>query len=170
MTTENKKRKVNFIDIIFLIILAAVCIFAVVGLNGASEKSAPVQNKVVLTLELKEVQPEILANIEQGQVVYDAVSKEQVGTIFSINHKPHQILVENHTDKKLEYKDASNKVDVNVEIDALATVTGSDIMVSQSAVKIGKSISYFTQNTMMSGTIIGIELDETSIDKESGTK
>ena len=160
-TTENAKKRINIIDILFVILIAAVVVFAVAGLSGVTKGDAEVKNKMELTLEIRYADPEFLENIEEGQVVSAAITKEEVGSILSVSHKPSRELVENHEEKKLEYTELTDKIDLNVEIEAMATMEQTDIMVSENAVKIGKSMSYYTGEAVLSGTIIGIEYDET---------
>ena len=169
-TTENGKKRINIIDVLFLIVIVAVVIVAAAGLTGVTKKDAEIQNKVELTLEIKNADPEFLDNIEEGQIVYDAITKEEVGNIASVSHKPSRELVENYNSKKLEYADIPDKIDLNVEIEAVATMKQADIMVSENAVKIGKSMSYYTGEAVLSGTIIGIEYDETLFEKGSEVK
>lgn len=166
-TTENAKKRINIIDILFIILIVAVVVFAVAGLSGVTKGKAEVKNKVELTLEIRYAEPDFLENIEEGQVVYDAITKEEVGSILSVSHKPSRELVENHEEKKFEYAELTDKIDLNIEIEAMATMKQADIMVSENAVKIGKSMSYYTGEAVLSGTIIGIDYDETLFEKES---
>lgn len=170
MSTEKGKKRINIIDVLFLIVLIAIIIFVVAGLTGVRKNDAEIQNKVELTLEIKESDLEFLGSVKEGQTVYDAITKEQVGSIVSVSYKPSRKLSENHKEKKLQYAEIENKIDLNIEIEAMATIEQSDIMVSENAVKIGKSMSYYTGEAVLSGTIIGIEYDETLFEKESGSK
>ncbi len=169
MKSEGRKR-INIIDVLFLIVLIAVIILGVMGLSGVTKENAEIQNKVELTLEIQEKDLEFLGSVKEGQTVYDAITKEQVGTVASVSYKPSRELVENHVEKKLQYAEIQNKIDLNVEIEATATMKQADIMVSENAVKIGKSMSYYTGEAVLSGTIIGIEYDEALFEKGSEVK
>ncbi len=161
-TNSSEKRKINILDLIVVIILALAVVFGVFALTGGDKQKQTGTESVLFTFEATGNEPEILNYIEKGQTVYDNTQKTELGTVVSISQKPTRMLAENHQEKTLEYVELSDEIDLILEIEAVPQAAGN--------IKIGKRFHCRVGDTAVTGTVVGIDYDETVLDKKEETK
>lgn len=111
---KKEKRKFNIIDFLVLIIIVAVVgasIYAVVSWSNIKSLLATDQVTLQYVVEFRGVDEEFINKIEAGDIVIDAVSKNQLGTVDRVDS------IEKYT--VLDYK----KTEIAGEDGAPATTT-----------------------------------------------
>jgi len=164
------RKNVNILDIIVLLVLAAVVIFIAIsffgGLNPFNKNTSAPHDNIVYTLELNEQEPDILNYIKEGQTVYDGVTKNAIGTVLSIHEKPTRELVENYEDKTIDYVELPGKTDILLEVSGYAQTGKPDTSINTVSIKVGKRINCIVGDAAAGGTIVGVEIDNTLLTKE----
>ncbi len=156
MKTEGKR--INIIDSVFVIFLAIIVIFAIVGVSGKlSKKQEANSDKVRYSIEFLNVEDEFLDYVEEGDIAYEGKTKGEIGKIVSVYESPARQLVQNDIKQVIEYVNVPDKKNVTVEIEADATKENGDIFTNSFEIKIGKTMGYIVGDAASNGTIISIE-------------
>lgn len=157
---KAKSKKINAFDLVIVLILAVVILFAIWRFQGNSGNQKIVQDNIMISIEAKENDPEILAFIEEGDMVYDGVSKQALGTIAAVHEKPSYQLVENHQAKAIEMTEIPNKIDVVIEVTGKANLEHPDVVINTIPIKVGKQLDCIVGKAVMKGTIIQMDYTE----------
>ena len=174
MKTNSSKKRINIIDLI--VVIAIVAVVVVLGAkifnpfeNGEKDSSA-VNGKVKYTLEVKMREPYIMDQIKEGNVIYDSVTKEELGKIVSVREMPARVLVENYEEKKLEFCEYSELIDVYVDVETKAKMEYPNIIIDEISLKIGKQVGCVIGDAAMTGTIVGLDYDTSLLKKKEEKK
>ena len=167
---ENKTKKINIVDAVFLIgIVAVVLGVAVLSLwgkiGGDSSETTPVAVKYVLEVQNKE--PQALDYMEEGQTVYDNGSMSPIGVVTAIKKRPSTTLVEDHSKKTLVEKEIANKVTFDVEIAANGELSEDCIKIEDINILIGKGMDCIIGDAIVSGYIIGLDYEDAEAEEEA---
>lgn len=168
MKANNKeKKRVNILDLIFFILIIVVVFFAIGSLTGVfSKKEQVAEDSVNYSYEVKKVDPEILNYAKEGVVIYNEKSKQVMGEIVAVHEDTAKVLLENHKEKKVQYAEIPDKIDLVLEIKANAEFKYPDITIGKEALKVGKSMACIVGNAYVDGTITGIEYDQPLLEQE----
>ena len=170
MKTNNKKR-INMFDLIVLLAVIAVVAFGIYALVGRGDaQKQTVSSNVTFTLEAARQPKDMLRYISEGQIVYDSTNKTALGTIVAIHETPARLLVENHDRQTVEYAKVPEKIDLVLEVEAKANIASPDITVDTVSLKIGKQVHCTAGDAAFTSTIIGVEMDESLLNKKEETK
>lgn len=169
---ENKaKRKgVNILDLLVLVIFVAAILFATINLIGNKDyKQKDAQDNISFTVEFTNSDPAVLNYIEEGDIVYNGVTKEELGTVKSIHERPARTLVENHEAQTIEYAEVPGKIDVTLEMEGKAKMAYPDITVGTVSLKVGKKLDCIVGNAAMHGYIVGVDYENSLLVKGEET-
>ena len=155
---ENSKRKINIIDILFIIILIAVVVFGVTKLTDVKQISqSNTATKVVYTVEVQNQDPEILQYLNVEDKVFENESLKQMGTVVGISDAPHELVTENKNNHTFITQEVPNKITVNIEIVADGVVAGDNVMsVDGVNVLVGKTIDLNVGKSYVQGVIVDV--------------
>lgn len=171
---KTKRKGVNILDLIVLVVFVAILLFAAFKLTGnihnAGNEKKEVQDDVNFTVEYLSSDPAVLKHIEEGDIVYSGANNEEIGKVKSVHQQPARILVENHDAQAIEYVELPDKVDVVVEIESAAKMEYPDIKVDDFSLKIGKKFDCIIDNTPLHGTIVGMDFDDSLLVKKEEKK
>ena len=81
---EKKKFKINIIDIIIVVLILCVAVFAVLKFSDGGINDATSLDKVVIRYYLEECPDYVIAATEIGDPVYDGSSEQNMGTVTAI--------------------------------------------------------------------------------------
>ncbi|MBO5930345.1 MAG: DUF4330 domain-containing protein, partial [Clostridia bacterium] len=160
MTTISKnKKRVNLLDLVIMVIVLVFIIALVFGvgrLAGVQNKAqGTISGRVTYSVEIKQQDKALLDFLEVGQQLKDGTNKQIMGTIVEIYDEPSEKEVENHADKTITLAKIPNKIDVILEIESEAEMTGPDINVGSFVLKIGKALHCNVGDAAASGTSTG---------------
>ena len=161
-TNSDKKRKINILDLIVVIVLVLAVIFGVFALAGGNQEKQAVQENVTFTLEASGYEPETALKLKEGQAVYDNTTKTKLGELVSVQEKPNRIMAENHESKTIEFVDVPDKVDLILEVKATVADTQE--------IRIGKRFHFRVGGSVVTGTVIGMDYDETVLRVKEAAK
>jgi len=168
-TTNTKKKRVNLLDLIIILILVATVVFGVGSFTGAwNKKQKATSERVVFSVELRQQDEALLNYIEEGSLLQDGVSKQVLGTVVAIHETPAEKLVENHDAQSIVLAEVPDKIDVVIEAESAAEVTEADIKIGSYEVKVGKTIHCIVGDAVADGTIVRVDYDD-SIPKKGVT-
>lgn len=153
---EKKKRHPNFIDIVFIVLIAAVAVTA----YWLSHRGADMQQAVprTYTLELAELTPEAAALIEVGDPVVDNIKNYPIGTVVNVELAPTTICVLNENAMKYHFTEVPNKVTAMVTIEVDTVETERDLTtVSGYNLRVGTLVSCSIEDLTASGYILYLD-------------
>ena len=155
---ENSKRKINIIDILFIIILIAVVVFGVTKLTDVKQISqSNTATKVVYTVEVQNQDPEILQYLNVEDKVFENESLKQMGTVVGLSDAPHKLVTENKNNHTFITQEVPNKITVNIEIVADGVVAGDNVIsVDGVNVLVGKTIDLNVGKSYVQGVIVDV--------------
>lgn len=154
---ENKKR-INIIDIIFILILVGAIIFGITGISNVKQGSRGAEvTKVVYTVEVQNQDAELLKYIKNGDRVFEDESMKRMGTVVNISEAPYKILTENKVENIVTQQEVPDKITVYIDISTEGVVS-SDNVVSVDSVNllVGKTIDLNIGNSYIEGVIVDI--------------
>ena len=154
---KNKKR-INVIDVIFILILVGVIVFGITGISDVKQAVKGTDaTKVVYTVEIQNQNPELLKYMQSGDRVFENESMKRMGTVVNISETPYKILTENKIDNVVTQQEVPEKITVYVDISTEGVVS-SDNVVSVDSVNllVGKTIDLNIGNAYVEGVIVDI--------------
>lgn len=172
-TNKTVRKRVNILDLIVLIVLVAVVVFAAAAISGilsGENKQKGVLDNVTFSLETTQKDPEFLNYVEEGKIIYDSTTKKELGRIVAIHEKPARVIAENHESKTIDYVEIPNKVDVILEVEGEAVMEYPNIIVDMVSIKVGKQIDCIVGDAVVNGTIISLDYDPSLLKKEAKSK
>lgn len=165
------KKRLNVIDLIVVLILIAIVVFAAVSITGMLDNKAKgVRDNVHFSLEVTKNDPEFLNYVEEGKIIYDGATKNEIGKIVAIHEKPAREIAENKQAKTIEYVEIPNKVDVILEIEGEATMEYPNIIIDMVSIKVGKRLDCIVGDAAVNGTVISLDYDPSLLKKEASDK
>ncbi len=170
MKANSTGRKgINILDLIVLIILAAIVVFAVISFTGILDKNKQkgVSDNVSFSIETTQNDPEFLNYVEEGKTIFDGATKNELGKIVAIHEKPARRIVENHESKTIDYVEIPGKIDVILEVEGKAKMEYPNIILDSVSIKVGKRIDCIVGDAAVNGTVISLDYDKSLLKKEA---
>lgn len=81
---EKKKFRINIIDIIILVLIVCVAVFAVLKFSDGGINDATSLDKAIVRYYLEECPDYVIAATEVGDPVYDGSSEQNMGVVTAI--------------------------------------------------------------------------------------
>ncbi len=124
MRNSNKKGllfgKISIVDIaviVVIILLAAGTVYKFKGLAKTNTNAAMVP--VTYTVEVKKVRPYVFDNVKEGDILYDKISGNSIGTIVAVEGTPAKEATATFNGQTV-LMDVENRVDVKFTVEAEA--------------------------------------------------
>ena len=163
---KNNKKRINIIDLIFVIILIAVIVLGVSKLTDIKNMSgSSVKAKVIYTVEVANEEPDIMNYINTGDKVFEDESLKRLGTVSDVIQRPYLLTTEDTENKKVLIQEVPNKIAVDIKIEADADKMIGNISVDSVNLLVGKTIDLNVGNSFVKGVII--EVCDISEEKEA---
>lgn len=154
---ENSKRRINIIDLLFIVILIAVVAFCVYKLSDIkSMVGSTVTAKVVYTVEVQNENPEIMEYINVDDKVFEDESLKVLGTVLDVTEKPYKIDTEDLENKQILLQEMPDKIALDIKIEADADKIGENISVDSINILVGKTVDLNIGNSYVKGVIVDI--------------
>lgn len=155
---KNTKKRINIIDLIFIVLIVGVVVFLV-------SKAADIKNmvntsavtKVSYVVEIPNQSTEILKYIEVDDKVYEDESLKFLGTVLDVTSRPYKLNTEDTLNKKIVESEMPGKIAVDVTILADADKTNGNISVDSVNLLVGKMIDLNIGNAYAKGVIIDVK-------------
>ncbi len=167
-TNNSAKTRINILDLIILVLLiVVVAVFGILHLTNIGEnRNQNMKGTVTFSVEVRGADPEVLNYLEEGQTVYESISKTMLGKVVAVHDASAHVFAENHDAKTVEHANLPGKVDVTLEIEGVAKLQYPDIKFEEETVKIGKPMFCVVGGTALSGTVVGLEYDKSVFGKQ----
>ena len=148
--------KINLLDLILVLIGIAVLAAACFLFAGKGDKAGTVP--VVYTVEIQNKDEAYFSHVIPGETVTDGITGVYVGKIKAFEKKRATIL--SQSNDKLLAVTPEGRYDGYVQIEADASLSYPDLLISDIDIKIGTSIAFRSESLAMHGYIVDIEVDE----------
>jgi len=169
----SKTKKINIVDLIFLIAIVAIILFVVVfkfmDKDIVKELIKEVPVSVKYTIEVQNREPQILDYMKEGQVMYEHGSMNPIGKVTAIKERPATTVVEDHGNKTILLKEVSDKICLDIDVESKGKIEDDMVQIEGVNFLIGKSIDCVVGDAVMSGIIVGLDYEENKTSKTSKT-
>lgn len=154
---EKKKRHPNWIDIVFVVLIAAVALTAYWLSHNQSDATEQVVSRTYV-LELTELEPAMAESIQVGDKVIDNVKNYDIGVVTGLEIIPAAITVLDEESGVYRLSELPGKVTALVTIEADTLESVSDIStVSGYSLRVGTRVSCTVGELTASGYILSLE-------------
>ena len=154
---EKKRKHPNFIDIAFVVLIAAVAL-AAYFLSHSSTEAAAETVKRSYVVELTQLDTDMAGSVAVGDSVTDNVKNYDLGTVTAVEVIPYTTSALDEAAGLYHMSEVPGKITLLVTIEADTTETASEInTVSGHPLRIGTSVSCSVGSLTAAGYII--ELD-----------
>ena len=156
---ENSKKRINIIDLIFIVLLIAVVLLGVYKLsdigNLITEKA--VMAKVSYVVEVQNENPDILNYIDVDDKVFEDESLKRMGTVTDVTQKPYKLITEDGENKRVTEQEMPNKVTVEITVLADAEKKNGNLSVDSVNLLVGKTIDLNVGDSFVKGVIVDVK-------------
>ena len=154
---ENKKR-INIIDIIFILLLVGVIVYGITGISDVKQAVRGADaTKVVYTVEIQNQDPEILNYMKNGDRVFEDESMKRMGTVTNISETSYKMFTENKIDNTITQQEVPDKITVYVDITTEGVVSADNVVSVDSVnLLVGKTLDLNIGNSYVEGVIVDI--------------
>ena len=156
--TGEKKRKINALDFLLIILITAVIATTVVTIIKGDPKNSATGNKnISYTVTLPILSKTIVDNITVGDTIYDCDSNQNLGTVETVEIIPINATIndENGESSKVELSD---KVTVKLIIKTSVFENDSSYSIGSYRLMVGNNVSFKTEKYILSGKCTAISL------------
>ncbi len=155
---KNTKKKINIIDLIFIILIVGLVVFLISNASDIKNiTNSPTATKVAYVVEIQNETPEILKYIEVEDKVYEDESLKALGTVTDITWRQYKIIAEDKENKKVIESEMPGKISVDVEIMADAEKTNGNLSVDSINILVGKMIDLNIGDAYAKGVIVDVK-------------
>ena len=160
---RTKKNKLNVIDIILIVValvLVATLIYVFLPSSWVKKLTANDSKEIQYTIEFVAVDKAFLKNIDKDQVIYDSVSKSELGKVYAVDYShPYEELVYDESSGSGVLVPVEGKYNVQVTIIATAQYTeGEGYSVSGTRIAVGEKLFAKFPNFVGEGYCIGLSV------------
>lgn len=160
MSEKKVKPRFNIIDVLIIVLLAAVIwVFAMYAdIGGADKATAGEPSTVQYTVEVKEIREENVDAYAAGDEIIGEKGNP-IGTILSVGEYTNDTtLAENKRTGEYVFSEIPNKYTVKLVIESPCTKNESGITVDEMySIKVGKKINIKTDKYVTSSTILEVK-------------
>lgn len=152
---ETKKRRPNFIDIVFILLVVGVVMVAYVLIHGGDTEATQVRSYVV---ELTDLYPEMADGVRVGDRVTDNVKNYDMGIVTAVEVTPYTVTAVDEEAGIVRDAEIPGKITLILTVESETTETERGIAtVSGYDLRIGTAVSCSIGELTASGYIIGLE-------------
>lgn len=130
--------KLNIIDLLIVLLIAAVGTGAYVMFFGRSGGAVQENGKILYDFEITNVSKDFVDAINPGDPIRDSTRGNDLGTVVSKAYRKATMLNEDLINGKYVIADVPNAYDVVITIEANANITPTNVIVGGAEVKVGK--------------------------------
>lgn len=143
LSKENKSRKFRFNLIDFILVLIAISVVAALVVYFLPELGGNFSGKgevdITYVLEFRNVDEEFIANIQNGDKVYDAGQNFNIGTVKSISAEPYKTLeYDKDTQSAIMKEQSGHNLTVTITASAIYT-EGTGYSINGMRIAVGSS-------------------------------
>jgi len=156
--TGEKKRKINALDFLLIILIAAVITITVVTIiQGDPKNSALGDKNISYSLTLPMISKTIVDNINVGDTIYDCDSNQNLGTIETVEIIPINATIntQNGESSKIELSD---KVTVKLVVKTSVFENNNSYSIGSYRLIVGNNVSFKSEKYILSGKCTAISL------------
>jgi|GEM_PF-4344668 len=165
---KNGKKHINIIDVIFILILVVAVGFGAFKIaNIEKATNSTPSTKITYTVEVQNKDPEILDYISKDDNVFEDASMKTMGVVSNVSYTPYKMMAENHNDKSITIQETTDKITLNIKIDATGAVKDGVASVDSVNLLVGKTIDLIAGDCKVQGVIVAIDYDDTDEIKEA---
>jgi hypothetical protein len=157
MPKEERKPKFNFVDLVIVVIIAALVAAGVYKLFIVNTDLARQNGTVEFGVYVEEVRMPTVESMQEGQLVRDVQTNIALGRITRVEYSPFQEPVYT-TDGRIVMADVPNKFDVVIYVESLAVITDNSVMIGNKEIKTGGQISVKSNIFSVTGVVYGVTI------------
>lgn len=162
MKAETKKKHgINFIDIAIIVVAIAILAAGIYFINHLSAARGAGENvRISYQLEISDVPEEISTAAVVGDVLIEANSKSEIGTITAVECVPMTEQITNYETKEMRTAEVPGKFNVILTVEAPALSTAEKLTVDSHRIAIGSGIQFRSKNFSGRGVCVSSEILE----------
>jgi hypothetical protein len=130
--------KINIIDLLIVLLIAAAAAGVYMVFFNGSEKQASEISTVIYDFEITNVNKDFVDAINPGDPIRDSVRGNDLGTVVGKSSKNATMLNEDLINGRYIIANVPDAYDVTITIEANATITPANVIVGGAEVKVGK--------------------------------
>mgnify|MGYP000012325402 CR=1 FL=1 len=141
---KNRKLRFNAIDVLILLLIAAVIyvVLNVFVLNSDGSQNSSVNYKTIqYVVEVGNLDERFAQSVKAGQSVQDAIEKKVIGTVVGVQSEPYKKNNFSYDENKEVVSDVEGKITMKITIEAEAVDTESAYLVNNCQILVGKQFS-----------------------------
>ena len=146
---KNRKLRFNAIDVLILLLIAAVIyvVLNVFVLNSDGSQNSSVNYKTIqYVVEVGNLDERFAQSVKAGQSVQDAIEKKVIGTVVGVQSEPYKKNNFSYDENKEVVSDVEGKITMKITIEAEAIEaeavdTESAYLVNNCQILVGKQFS-----------------------------
>jgi hypothetical protein len=166
----SKERKINIVDLLFVIFILAVLVFGALKFASFGSSQPASATKVVYTLEVRNTFPELTGYVKEGDKVFDDESMKEIGVVTEITKKNATILAENTDDGTMTLAEIKDRFNVEIKVTADGTVSSGNASVNSVNLLIGKSMECIVGDAYVNAVITDVGYEDVTETKEAMTE
>lgn len=161
MTGEKRAFRINIVDVLLTILIAAVVavgafmIGNAFGIDVAADKE---QLTIEYTIQFKSIMPEFSDNVSVDDVVIDAQKRLNIGTVKSVTIEPYVKDVYDAETNSVVEATHPDYVTMNIRISAPGYITDEMYYVNGIKMAVGAGISIHTKNFCGTGYVTDMRI------------
>lgn len=154
---EKKRKHPNFIDIAFILLIAAVALTAYFLSHRSSANTIQTVPRTYV-IELNNLEPHMADCVSVGSAVTDNVKNYAMGTVTAVEAMPYTISSINEDEGKYVQSEVPGKITLHVTVQAETIEDAKGISTDTGySLRIGTSVSCTINSLTASGYIINLE-------------
>lgn len=141
---NNRKLRFNAIDVIIILLLAAV-VYVILNIfvfsDNKNDSSAVNYKTIQYVVEVNNIDERFGSIVEFGQAVQDAVEKKNIGTVVGVQTSPYKKSNFNYEEQREVVSTVENRISMKITIEAEAVDTEYAYTVNGCAIRVGQQYS-----------------------------
>lgn len=141
---NKKKLRFNGVDILLILILAAVIfvlLYIFVFSANKTDEAAPDYKTIRYVIEMNNIDSRFSDVIKAGDPVKDSVEKKNIGTVAGVQSSPYRKTAFDYENNRETQTTVEGKVTIRLTIEANAVDTASAYVVDNCEIRVGQQYS-----------------------------
>lgn len=165
--STSKERKINIIDLLFVVVLLGVILFAVLKFAAPNSSKPTSATKISYSLEVNNTFPEVMNYIKEGDKVFDDESMKEIGVVAEISEKNATVLAENLNDGTLRNTEIEDRINLRIKVEADGEISSGNASVNSVNLLIGKSMECIVGDAYINAVVVDVQFDDSTEVKEA---
>ena len=161
MTEGKRSFRINIVDILITIVLAAVIAVGAIMIANAFGVDASTDKEnftVEYTLQFSSLRPEFAEKAQAGDIVVEAAKRLGLGTIKSVEYEPHVIDVYNKETGEMQRTEHPDYITLRITIVADGYLSDEMYYVNGVKIAVGTGMSIHTKNFCGTGYVSSMQI------------